>query len=67
MTFKMKPAHITWALLLKSGPVEIWEGKPRFGSYSQWEVRNTKSGEAHPVDKTTCLQTFDQMVNNQKS
>ena len=67
MTLKTKSTHIAWTLYLKSGNVEIWEGKPRFGSYSQWEVRNTISGETRPVNKNTCLQTFDQMLNNQQS
>jgi hypothetical protein len=67
MTLKTQPAHIRWALYLKSGPVEIWEGKPARGNYSQWEVRNAQSGETRPVDKNTVMTTFDQMLTNAES
>lgn len=67
MNLKTQPAHIEWTLYLKSGPVEIWEGKPPRGSWTQWECRNVKSGETRPVDKNNVLQTFDQMTNNQES
>ena len=56
--------HITWTLYLKSGPIEIWEGKPAYGNYSQWECRNVHNGETRQVDKNSVLATFDQMTNS---
>jgi hypothetical protein len=67
MTFKTQPVHIEWTLYLKSGPVQIWEGKPERGSWTQWECRNVQSGETRHIDKNNVLQTFDQMTNNQES
>lgn len=67
MTLKTHPAQIRWTLYLKSGPVEIWEGKPARGAWTQWECRNVQSGETRQVDKNTCLQTFDKMLKNQES
>ena len=64
MTLKPQPAHVTWTLYTKSGPVEIWEGRPARGNYSQWEVRNVQSGETRPVDRHNIFQTFDQMTQN---
>lgn len=64
MTLKPNPAHITWTLYLKSGPIEIWEGRPNHGNYSQWECRNIQSGEIRHIDQNSALLTFEQMLTN---
>jgi len=67
MTLKTQPAQVEWTLYLKSGPVEIWEGKPAHGSWTQWECRNVQSGETRAVDKNTVMTTFDQMLTNSEN
>lgn len=53
---------ITWNLYAKSGDVEIWEGTPRFGNWSQWEVRNVKTGETRNVSERQAPLTFQEML-----
>ena len=56
--------HITWNLYVKSGPVEIWEGTPQFGSWTQWECRNVQTGETRAVEESQVAFTLNQMLTN---
>lgn len=67
MSITTTPNHITWNLYLRSGPVEIWEGHPRFGSWTQYEVRNTKTGETRAVEEANAAFVFNQMITNSEN
>ena len=67
MTLKTKPVHIEWTPYLRSGPVELWKGTPTKGSWTQWECRDSSSGETRMVNEQEAPFVFSQMLNNHES
>lgn len=51
-----------WTLYLRSGPIEIWEGRPARGSWITYEVRNTATGETREIEPTRVLDVFEKML-----
>ena len=51
---------IHWNLYVKSGPVEIWEGKPTIGAWTQWEVRTPS--QSRPCEEHQVLQLFNEIL-----
>ena len=66
MTTSHTRDNIRWKLYLRSGPVEIWEGRPLPGSPSggwvTWEVRNDLTKEIQRTKEVDVMTTFNQML-----